>query len=53
MARTALLGTQLPKKLWLEAARHAAYIKNRLPDKTLNGKAPPEMLRNIDISEEQ
>jgi hypothetical protein len=28
MARTALLASGLPKKLWLEAARHAAYTKN-------------------------
>jgi transposase InsO family protein len=43
MARTALLGIQLPKKLRFEAARHAAYTKNHLPHKTLNRKVPLEI----------
>jgi transposase InsO family protein len=40
MARIALLASGLPKKLWLEAARHAAYNKNRLPHLALGGKVP-------------
>jgi hypothetical protein len=28
MARTALIGSDLSKKLWLETAKHAAYTKN-------------------------
>jgi transposase InsO family protein len=34
MTRTALIAFDLPKKLWLEAAKHAAYTKNRLPHKS-------------------
>jgi hypothetical protein len=53
MARTALIASDLPKKLWLEAAKHAAYTKNRLPHKSLQGKAPLELFRNCNITEER
>jgi hypothetical protein len=35
MARTTLIASDLLKELWLEAAKHAAYTKNRMPHKNL------------------
>jgi hypothetical protein len=54
MIRTMLLAANLPKQLWSEAAKHAAYTKNRLPHKSLQGKAPMELWKpGINISEER
>ena len=40
MARAMLLSSDLPKFLWPEAYKAAAYILNRTPTSALNGKAP-------------
>lgn len=43
MARSMLTGTSLPLKLWAEACKTAALIRNMLPLKRLNGKTPAEL----------
>jgi hypothetical protein len=53
MARTALIASDLLKKLWLEAAKHAAYTKNRLPHESLQGRAPLELFRSCNITEKR
>ena len=45
MARTALIAANL-NGLWGDAIQWAAYIKNRVPQKSLNGKSPIETLMN-------
>lgn len=42
----------LPRFLWPEAVSYAAYIRNRVPTRALNGKTPEEMFtgRKPDIS---
>ncbi|KDR75264.1 hypothetical protein GALMADRAFT_24757, partial [Galerina marginata CBS 339.88] len=42
MARSMLIGRNLPRFLWAEAVRHAAYLRNRSPTRALNGKTPEE-----------
>jgi transposase InsO family protein len=46
MSRTAILGTNggIPKGRWDKSSGWAAYTKNRIPHKTLNGKAPHEIM---------
>ena len=44
MTRTMLNESQLPKKFWAEALSTSAYIRNRVPTKSLNGKTPFEIL---------
>jgi len=46
MSRTALIAADLPKSLWDKAAKWAAYTKNRIPHKGLEGKVPIEVLFN-------
>jgi hypothetical protein len=54
MIRTMLLATNLPKQLWSEAAKYAAYTKNCLSHKSLQGKAPMELWKpGINISEKR
>lgn len=42
-ARCMLLGSGLPKYLWTEALRSAAYIVNRSPTSALNGQVPANL----------
>jgi Reverse transcriptase (RNA-dependent DNA polymerase) len=42
-ARTMMLAAGLPEKMWAEAVVTAAYIINRIPTKTTNGKTPFEL----------
>ncbi|CAB0008867.1 unnamed protein product, partial [Nesidiocoris tenuis] len=41
--RTMLAETNLPHNLWSEAVRCAAFLLNRTPTSTLNGKVPAEV----------
>jgi hypothetical protein len=46
MSRTAILATngRIPKGRWDKASGWSAYIKNRIPHKTLEGKSLQEIL---------
>jgi len=44
MSRTGLIAAGLPKGLWDKASDSAAYTKNRLPYKALEGKTPIEII---------
>ena len=44
MARTLLKSRLLPGRFWAEAVRHAVYILNRVPTKSLEGQTPYEAL---------
>ena len=37
------LSSGLPRLLWEEAMKHAAWLQDRLPSRALNGKTPYEM----------
>lgn len=52
MTRCMLLDSELPKKLWAEAANTAVYIKNRLPHSANKGRIPEEMWtgNKVDLS---
>ncbi len=41
-ARAMLIASGLPRFLWLEAARHAVWLKNRTPTQALAGRTPHE-----------
>jgi hypothetical protein len=41
-AKCMLFDAQLSKKFWAEAVATAAYIVNRSPTKSVNGKTPIE-----------
>lgn len=43
MTRSLLKEKGLPATMWGEAVRHAIYLLNRLPTKTLTGKTPYEV----------
>ena len=42
LARAMLISKNLPTFLWDEAVAHAAYLRNRVPTRALNGKTPYE-----------
>ena len=44
MLRCMLEESRLPKKFWAEALNTAAYLRNRSPTKSLNGRTPFEVL---------
>ena len=44
MLRCMLEESKLPKRFWAEALNTAAYLRNRLPTKSLGGKTPFEVL---------
>ncbi|XP_025836051.1 uncharacterized protein LOC112906335 [Agrilus planipennis] len=52
MARTLLIAAHLPTRLWAEACRTAAYIRNLIPLRRLHGKTPSELFygRKPDVS---
>jgi hypothetical protein len=39
-----LIAADLPRFLWVEAIRHAVWLKNRSPTRALNGKTPHEAM---------
>ena len=41
-ARALLLGSGLPRFLWEEAMKHSAWLQNRSPTRSLDGKTPYE-----------
>ena len=43
MIRCMLDQAKLPESFWAEALRNAAYLRNRLPTKVLEGKTPKEI----------
>ena len=43
-ARAMLFTAGLPRYLWLEAVRHATYLKNRSPTRVLDGTTPHEAM---------
>ena len=43
-ARAMLIGAGLPRFLWVEAVRHAIWLKNRSPTRALNGRTPFEAM---------
>ena len=49
MARTAMISAGL-KGLWGDAIQWAAYTKNRVPHRALNGKSPIEVLLNKKVN---
>ena len=43
LSRALLIASGLPRFLWEEAMKHIAWVKNRSPHSTLNGKSPYKM----------
>ena len=41
-----LLAKSLPPSLWIDAVRHAAYLRNRAPTRAVDGKTPFEAWNN-------
>lgn len=44
MARSMMIGANLPTTYWADAVVCAAYLRNRCPSKVLDGKTPMEVL---------
>jgi len=54
MNRTAIAASGLPKRLWDKVCLYSAYAKNRIPDKSLDGRFPYEIIHpDRDIVEER
>ncbi|CAL8992128.1 unnamed protein product, partial [Prunus brigantina] len=43
-ARALLLGTSVPKRLWMDAVTYAVYLLNRLPSRVLDFQTPMHVL---------
>jgi len=53
MNQTAITASEMPNGIWGKVSKYSAYIKTRIPHKSLQGKTPIEVMLKKDATQER